>query len=564
MSSLPEHLPIRRRPLHRSSRSALPARSSGRSPRTVVAWLAGRRAVRWGALWGLVIGVYIAESAIAYQAVGATPEARARLAQTWSSNHAMAALFGPAFRIDTNGGFTAWRSLGTLTLLAATIGLLLGTSVLRGEEESGRWELLVAGQTTRAGAARQALAGLAAGLVAMFGVAAVVAVGGGRRATVPVTTTGLLEISLSAVLTAAVFIALGVFAGQLAATRRQAASLSAAVLGAAYLIRFTAESVSGLRWTRWVTPLGWPSLLHAATSFRPLALVPPIAVTAVLAAASLAIAGRRDLNASVLPDPESAAPRMRLLTGQFGLSVRMIRVTAVSWFTGQAALGFVTGIVAQSDSESTSGSQTVNKAMARLGAHRTGAEADLGLSLMIGAVLVSFAAATIVNATRREEADGLLDNLLVGPVGRTRWLLSRVALAAALALGCGLAAGLAAWAGADVQHMGIGVGTMAEAGLNMVPPALVLVGIGTLVHALVPRATATAVYALLGWSFLMQLLGSFAGINHWLLDTSILHHSTPAPAADPNWAGAGVMTVLAACAVAAAVVVFRRRDLAGQ
>lgn len=564
MSSLPEHLPIRRGRLHRTSRSTLPARSSGRSPRTVVAWLTGRRAVRWGTLWGLAFGVYIAESAITYQAVGATPEARLRLARTWSSNHAMAALFGPAFGIDTNGGFTAWRSLGTLTLLAATIGLLLGTSVLRGEEESGRWELLVAGQTTRAGAARQALAGLAAGLVAMFGVAAVVAVAGGHRATIPVATSGLLQISLSAVLTAAVFTALGVFAGQLAATRRQAATLSAAVLGAAYLIRFAAESVSGLRWTRWVTPLGWPSLLHAATGVRPLALLPPVAVTAVLAAASLAIAGRRDLGASVLPDPESAAPRTRLLAGQFGLSVRMTRVTATCWIAGQAALGFVTGLVAQSDSDSMSGSQVVNKALSRLGARRTGAEADLGLSLMIGAVLVSFAAATVVNATRREEADGLLDNLLVGPVGRTRWLLCRVAIAAALATGCGLAAGLAAWAGADVQHMGIGAGTMAEAGLNMVPPALVLIGIGTLVHALAPRATAVAVYAVLGWSFLMQLLGSFAGVNHWLLDTSILHHSTPAPAADPNWAGAGVMTVLAACAVAAAVVVFRRRDLAGQ
>lgn len=75
---------------------------------------------------------------------------------------------------------------------------------------------------------------------------------------------------------------------------------------------------------------------------------------------------------------------------------------------------------------------------------------------------------------------------------------------------------------------------------------------------------AAAVYAVLGWSFLMQILGSFAGINHWLLDTSILHHSTPAPAADPNWAAAAVMAAIGALAVTIAAIAFRRRDLAGQ
>lgn len=562
MSSVPERLPIRRPP-RRASRSVLPARLSTRSPRTVVGWLTGRRAVRWGALWGLVFGAYIAESAIAYQAIGATPAARVRLAQTWSSNHAMAALFGPAFGIDTNGGFTAWRALGTLTLLGAIIGLLLGTSVLRGEEESGRWELLAAGQTTRAGAARQALAGLSAGLVAMFSTTAAVAMAGGRRATNPVAVSGLLEISLSAVLTVAVFIALGVLAGQLAATRRQAATLSAAVFGAAYLIRFAAESVTGMRWARWVTPLGWPSLLHAAAHARLLALLPPIAVTVIMTSAALVIAGRRDLGASVLSDPESAEPRTALLGGQFGLALRMSRVAASCWIAGLAAMGFVIGLVARSDSQSVAGSQVVNNALTRLGARRTGAEADLGLSFLIVSVLVAFAAATVVNATRREEADGMLDNLLVRPVSRISWLLSRVAIAAGLAIACGLAAGLAAWAGADTQHMGIGAGTMAAAGLNAVPPALLLIGLGTLVHALAPRTTSVAVYAVLGWSFLMQILGSFAGINHWLLDTSILHHSTPAPAADPNWAAAAVMTAFSMLAVLAAATVFRRRDLTG-
>ena len=44
-----------------------------------------------------------------------------------------------------------------------TFGLLTATRLMRREEDSGRWELLLAGQTTRRRAAVQAVAGLAAG-----------------------------------------------------------------------------------------------------------------------------------------------------------------------------------------------------------------------------------------------------------------------------------------------------------------------------------------------------------------------------------------------------------------
>lgn len=562
MHSLSERLP-QLRP-HRRSVSALLDRPSSRAPRTVVAWLTARRAVRWGALWGLVFGYYIAQSAVAYKLVGGTPAARERLAQTLGTNKGMAALFGPAFGIDTVGGFTAWRALGFLSLVGAVIGLLLGTSALRGQEESGRWETLLSGQVTRRGAAAQALTGLGAGLASLFAVAAGIAVVFGRRATPPVATTGLVAVSLLAVLVTAVFMAVGVLSGQVSATRRQASLLSSVVFAVAFLIRAAADSSPGLRWARWATPLGWPSQFHAFTGTRLAALIPPLAAVLVMSSCALVIAGRRDLGAAMLPDPDTAKARTGLLGGQGGLAVRLTRGLAYGWVAGLVIGGLFLGLIAQSASESVSGSKTVNEALARLGAHRIGAESYLGFAFVMVAVLVAFAGATVVTATRAEEAGGMLDNLLVRPVGRIRWLLCRVAVAAVLVTACAVAAGLAAWAGAASQHTGIGLGTMLTAGLNTVPPALLLIGMGTLVHAVVPRATALVVYAVLGWSFLMQILGSFAGIDHWVLDTSILHHSAPAPAADPNWGSATVMTGLAVLAVVVAAAVFRRRDLAGQ
>ena len=71
-------------------------------------------------------------------------------------------------------GFTVFKVGMTLMVLGAVWGLLTGTRLLRGEEDAGRWELLLAGQTTRRRATAQALAGLGAGVVVLWAITAVI------------------------------------------------------------------------------------------------------------------------------------------------------------------------------------------------------------------------------------------------------------------------------------------------------------------------------------------------------------------------------------------------------
>ena len=48
-------------------------------------------------------------------------------------------------------------------------------------------------------------------------------------------------------------------------------------------------------------------------------------------------------------------------------------------------------------------------------------------------------------------------------------------------------------------------------------------------------------YALVAWSFLVELIGSIVTTDHWLLDASLLHHIAPAPSADPRWSSWALM-----------------------
>ena len=53
----------------------------------------------------------------------------------------------------------------------------------------------------------------------------------------------------------------------------------------------------------------------------------------------------------------------------------------------------------------------------------------LGVAFIVVAALVALAAAGQVTATREEEGDGHLDNLLVRPVERLPWLAGRFTIA---------------------------------------------------------------------------------------------------------------------------------------
>jgi ABC-2 type transport system permease protein len=208
-----------------------------------------------------------------------------------------------------------------------------------------------------------------------------------------------------------------------------------------------------------------------------------------------------------------------------------------------------------------SGSTVIEDVIGRLGGSGTGASAYLGLTFVIAAGLIGVAAAGHVASTRDEEADGRLDHVIVQPVSRRSWLAGRVAVGAALVLLAGIVMGIAAWAAAATQDTGIGVGTLARAGANIAPPGLFVLGVGTLIFGVWPRGAAPVSYAVVVWSLLVAVLGSVVSVNHWLLDTSVLQHTTPAPAAAPDWSSAGALVGLGALGAAAGIVTFGRRDI---
>ena len=234
----------------------------------------------------------------------------------------------------------------------------------------------------------------------------------------------------------------------------------------------------------------------------------------------------------------------------------------IAWGLSIVAYGLLLGSIAKSGGKAITSSPSLKLVFARLGV--SGPEAYVGIALSIMAMALAFVAVGQVNATWNEESSGRLEFLLVRPVSRVAWISVRVGVATASIIVGGLLAGLAVWIGAAAEHAGIGLATMMRAGVNVVPPSLVLLGIGVLGLGPWPRATTRVTYGVVVWSLLIELMGGVVRVNHWVLDSSVFHQMAPAPSAPVDWTANLVMVALALVMAVIGVAAFDRRDLASE
>jgi ABC-2 type transport system permease protein len=392
---------------------------AGRHPATVVGRQVARRAVRSGALWGLAFGLFIVVQTSAYTSQYKTQAARDGLARAYGTNLGLNALLGQARSINTVAGWAEWRFIGILTILGSVWGLLTSTRLLRGEEEAGRLDLLLSGQTTRGRTAIQSTAGLGAGLVAMFTAVAAGTIIVGRPASVGLDLGQCLAFSAALASGAAMFLAIGAFASQLANTRRRAAAIAGALFGVAYALRMVADTNTNVHWLIWLSPLGWIEESRPLTGhdLSPLLLV--LSLTMVITAATCWLAKRRDVGAAVLPSSDTSAPHLRLLGSPLGLAARLMRWSAGGWLSAVAAFSVLIGTTAESATKDRSGSRGIEQALGRLGGHGSPVADYLGLTILVVALIVALIAASQIAAIRSEEAGGHLEALLVRPLHRT-------------------------------------------------------------------------------------------------------------------------------------------------
>ncbi len=483
---------------------------------------------------------------------------RLGFARSFGPNKALRLFYGEPHDLLTVSGYTAWRVGGTLAIFAAVFGLLAAVRALRTDEDTGRMELVLAGIVGRRTTYLTALAAIAAGVLLLWlGEFTGFLIGG-------LSAGGAAYLALATVSVTPVLVGIGALSSQLAPTRRLALELGGSVLALMFLLRVIADTGRGAGWLRWMTPLGWAEQLRPFAGAQPFVLLLPLAASALLLALSEKIALRRDIGTGTLPVRDSAAPRLGLLSSPTALALRSERTSLIVWASGVGVFALILGVVSKSVS-SAGIPPGVQRELAKLGSGSIATPTGyLAFVFLFFVLVVSLFACAQVGAARHEEADGRLETLLALPVGRTRWLGGRLALAAGGACLISLTAGLLTWIGATSAGIHISPARMLEAGANCLPVALLFLGIAALAYAIVPRVSAAIAYGVLTVAFLWQLVAALLDVPQWLVDLTPFAHVGLVPTQPFRTGAATVMLAVAAGCALAAVWVFRRRDLTGE
>ena len=130
-----------------------------------------------------------------------------------------------------------------------------------------------------------------------------------------------------------------------------------------------------------------------------------------------------------------------------------------------------------------------------------------GVAFLLVATVIALLPASQLGAASDEESSGRLVHILVAPERRAAWLAGRLLLCAVAVVAAALLAGSGFWIGAATQGVHLGLLDMLGAGANAIPTALLSLGLGAVVFVVAPRHAAASVYANVGFSIVVQLLG---------------------------------------------------------
>jgi ABC-2 type transport system permease protein len=521
------------------------------SPGQALAALAARQVYR-GAL--IVTAICAGMSALVvamHHSQALDPAALEALAR----NPAIRTLFGEPVALDDPGGFTVWRTGAVLAILLALWSSLAATRITRGEEDAGRWHLLLSGRTSLRDAIRGHIGVLAVVplVVGAATAAAMIAAGAGASGSL------LHGANLAAV--GLFFVAVGGFTAQLFPGRSAANGAAAAIVVLGVLVRMVGDGVADLAWLRWLSPFGLVAITRPFASDDALPLIVLVLAAGVLLVVATGLAARRDVGGATLAGTDGRPPRTALLGSIIAFAVRRALRPVAGWSAGIGAYFLLIGLIARSLADFLAANPRFAEMAAQAGFALGTVEGYAATLFALLAIPVGTFVAVRLAALAADETSRRLVLLLAGPVTRARLLSAEAAVATGAALVLVTVAGLAVWAGAAIVGAGLDLSDALAGAFNVVPIVLLCLGAATLALGWMPRAVAVIGTLPAAGGFLWLVIADSYEAPTWIVAVSPFAHLAAVPVTGLDWFATIVMTALGAMGTAVGMFGYRRRDL---
>lgn len=473
-----------------------------------------------------------------------------------AENPAIRILFGPPVALDDPGGFTVWRTGTPLLVLASVWILLTATRITRGEEDAGRWDLLLSGRLRAIDVVVRCLTALGGcGLVISVAIGASLLAAGTDA-------TGAAEYAAAILGVTVTFASIGVLAAQVMPTRSAAVGVGVAVLFVGLLLRMLADGAPRLAWSAWTTPFGLTARAAPYADNRLAPLLVLIAVPIIPAATALAASRSRDIGSGLVSVTTSRPPRTLLLGSIGGFAVRRGGRSTIGWAAGTAGYFLVLGALIASILEFMDKNPRFAELAAAAGVG--GLDSANGFAAALFGVLAiptSLYATTRLAAMVGDERERRWTPLFAAPISRTRLACTEIAVTTAGLISLHATAAAAIWTGAAIIGAPLGIGAALAGALNTAPIAWLAVGTAAVATGWLPSAVGAIGALPVAGGFLLNVVALSTHAPHWVLSLSPFAHLSPVPDSPPNWAATGVFAAIGAIFAAVGVIGYSRRDL---
>jgi ABC-2 type transport system permease protein len=523
------------------------------APGRAVSRLAVRQLRGGAVVVALICGGMSALVASQYQKIGGLLDESG--IRALAENPAVRILSGPPVALDDPGGFTVWRIGTPVSVFASGWIMLAATRITRGEEDGGRWDLLLAGRLRMTDVVVRCLAALV-GSATLIGVAVAA---GLLAARTELTGTVIHAVGITCV--ALTFATTALLAAQVMPRRSAATGLTVAALGVGLALRMIADGSHQLAWLAWATPFG---LTARAAPYADNRIVPLIVVGAfpiVLAGAALVAARHRDLGEGIVAVPDSRPPRTRLLHSIGGFALRRAGRTTLGWATGIAASFILVGALLASILE-------LFQTTPRFADLAAAAGIALSVNVVAAALFSVLAVPTGLYAAMRlaamvaDEKAGRWTSLFTEPISRVRLMSTEimVTVGGVVALHCSAAAAI--WSGAKITGAPLQFTDSLAGALNPLPVALLATGFAALGVGWLPSAAgAIGALPILG-GFLVNAIMQTSNAPRWVANLSPWAHLAPVPETPPHWAATIIFLLITGVLTALGLYGYVKRDLA--
>ncbi len=487
--------------------------------------------------WGLGLGFLLLTSFAAYGTQVKDPAAFVQLARQFR-------FFGDPVAIATPAGYVTWRVMGLFfPVLLSIWAILAGARMIRGEEERGTMDVLLATPQPRVGIFLQKIVAIVIALVFIALLTSLGMVLGEVVANTSVAVGRAVLAGLNLSLLAFLFGMLAALLSQVLSSRSTAAGWSGALLVVAFLLDATGRIADSASWVQRISPfyyynLNKPLIPIVAANFGGPVLL--MALCIVFAVASIVLFARRDVGGVAFarkhttlktqPDRGKVLARAQGDVFERTVGLRALRAQMLPifwWLAGIGAYAIWTTLLTPSIESAFrkvfAGSPLITKLFS---GQDIGTNAGF-LAIIVFQFVIVLAIVFALTQALTWAADldrGYMELVLSEPKSRYRIALERFAAALVAALAATVVTWLCVLLGAAIANISVDVGNVAAASFSILPLELIVI---SLVYLLAERLRSGAILGIatvfIALSFFIEWLRSLLNLPDWVVSLSMFH-----------------------------------------